>query len=256
MPLPLSLYEVTYTRKKAPPSFLGAKFPSRSPLPPLPSWGSAHLQHTWGRFCPGGTGSAPWPGRRGHRWGSHRAAGSPRRRCLPRSLCETWNRAPEPVPAPRDPREGQEDRGTCVTALAPQPRGTLAAPGGGVTAGPVLAVAALPAARSVETRGTAWHGKSSLEHGWVELCSSASVSPAGRSSEPFCPRCAQASDVAAAEPRVRPPSTMCSSTAFTRYPAPPGSVCPAALRGHCCGRGVPQRSGIPSLPLLPGKGSL
>lgn len=70
------------------------------------------------------------------------------------------------LPGPRGP-PGRARRmgGTCVTALAPQPGGTPAAPGGGVTASPVLAVTALPAALSMETRGTAWHGKSSLERG-------------------------------------------------------------------------------------------
>lgn len=52
----------------------------------------------------------------------------------------------------------EEDGVTCLTALAAEPGGTPTATGGRVTACSVLAVAAFPAASSMETRGTTWDG--------------------------------------------------------------------------------------------------
>jgi len=50
-------------------------------------------------------------------------------------------------------------RGTCLAALAAEPGRAAAAAGGWVAACSVLAVAALPAAGSVEAGGTAWDGE-------------------------------------------------------------------------------------------------
>lgn len=47
---------------------------------------------------------------------------------------------------------------TCLTALAMEPSGTPAQTSDGITACSVLTVAVLPAARSMETRGTTWDG--------------------------------------------------------------------------------------------------